>query len=60
MFRLLLGHGQEFGIMQIFTLIVFFGIFVGVIIWAIFASKRYVNHMSKLPLEDKNSIKGEY
>ena len=60
MFRLLLGQGQEFGIMQIFTLIVFFTIFVGVIIWAIFANKRYVNHMSKLPLEDQNLIKGEY
>ena len=59
MFRLLLGHGQEFGIMQILTLIVFFGIFVGVITWAIFAKKRYINHMSKLPLEDENSIKGE-
>ena len=59
MFRLLLGHGQEFGIMQILTLIVFFGIFVGIITWAIFASKRYINHMSKLPLEDQNSNKGE-
>ena len=60
MFRLLLGHGQEFGIMQIFTLIVFFGIFVGVIIWALFAKKRYLDYMSELPLEDQNSIKGEY
>ena len=60
MFRLLLGSGQEFGIMQIFTLIVFFAIFIGIIIWAIFASKQYINHMSKLPLEDESSIKGEY
>ena len=46
--------------MQILTLVGFFGIVVGVIIWAIFASKRYVNHMSELTLEDENSIKGEY
>ncbi|NHZ84883.1 MAG: CcoQ/FixQ family Cbb3-type cytochrome c oxidase assembly chaperone [Planctomycetia bacterium] len=59
MFRFLLDPGQEFGIMQIVTLITFFSIFVGVIIWALFAKKQYVNHMSKLPLEDQNSIKGE-
>lgn len=60
MFRLLLSSGQEFGIMQIITLIVFFAIFIGVLICAIFADKRYINHMSKLPFEDQNSIKGEY
>lgn len=59
MFRFILGSGQEFEIMQIITLLVFFVIFVGVIIWAIFAKKRYINHMSELPLEDQNSIKGE-
>lgn len=59
MFRFILGSGQEFEIMQIITLFVFFVIFVGVIIWAIFAKKRYINHMSELPLEDQNSIKGE-
>lgn len=59
MFRFILGSGQEFGIMQIITLLAFFAIFVGVIIWAIFAKKRYINHMSELPLEDQNSIKGE-
>ena len=57
MFRLLLGSGQEFGTMQVFTLIVFFAIFIGIIIWAIFASKRYVNYMGKLPFEDENSIR---
>lgn len=59
MFRFLLDPGQGFGIMQIVTLVTFFAIFVGVIIWAIFAKKQYINHMSKLPLEDQNSIKGE-
>ncbi len=60
MFRLLLGSGQEFGIMQVFTLIAFFVIFIGVLIWAIFANKRYINYMSKLPFEDQNSIEGKY
>ena len=59
MFRFVLDSGNEFGIMQILTLIVFFGIFVGVITWSIFANKRYINHMSNLPLEDDNSVKGE-
>ncbi|MEE9574328.1 MAG: hypothetical protein V3W20_14830 [Candidatus Neomarinimicrobiota bacterium] len=60
MFKLLLVSGQEFGTMQVFIFIVFITIFIGIIIWAIFANKRYINYMSKLPLEDENSIKGEY
>ncbi len=59
MLKLLLVSGQEFGTMQVFILIVFIAIFIGIIIWTIFANKRYVNHMSKLPFEDQNSIKGE-
>ncbi len=51
MFRLLLGSGQEFGIMQSFILIAFFTFFVGIVIWALFANKRYINHMRDLPLE---------
>ena len=59
MFRFVLDPAQEFGILQALTLIVFFGIFIGAIIWAIFAKKRYVNHMSNLPLEDQISKEGE-
>ena len=43
MFRFLLGPGQEFGMMQGLILIGFFVIFVGVIIWAIFAKKIILN-----------------
>ena len=59
MFRFVLDPAQEFGIMQALTLIVFFGIFVGAIIWAIFAKKRYVNYMGNLPIEDQISKEGE-
>jgi len=60
MFRLLLGSGQDFGLLQVFTLIGFFAFFIGVTIWAVLANKRYINHMRGLPLEDQNSIKGEH
>ena len=55
MFKFLIGSGQEFGIMQGLILVIFFGFFVGVIVWAIFAKKNYIKHMSELPLKDKNS-----
>jgi len=53
MFRLLLDSGQEFGILQSTVIIVFFLIFVGVILWAVFAKKKYVKYMSKLPLDEQ-------
>lgn len=59
MFRFLLDPAQNFRILQGLTLVAFFGIFIGAIIWAIFAKKRYVNHMSNLPLEDQISNEGE-
>ncbi len=59
MFRFVLDPAQEFGILQGLVLVAFFGIFVGATIWAIFARKRYINHMSNLPLEDQISKKGE-
>ena len=58
MFRFVLDPGNEFGIIQGIILVGFFAFFIGVIMWAIFAKKRYLNHMSKLPLEDQNSFKG--
>ena len=54
MFKFILGPGQEFGILQGITLVVFFAIFVGAIVWALFAKKQYIKHMSELPLKDKN------
>ncbi len=55
MFRLLLGSGQEFGLVQGITLVAFFALFVGILIWAIFAKKHYIKHMSQLPLNERNS-----
>ena len=59
MFKLLLGSGQEFGIPQSLTLLTFFAIFVGVIIWALLAKKDYIKHMSELPIKDQNSLERE-
>ena len=57
MFRFVLDPNNGFGIIQGIILVGFFVFFVGVIVWAIFAKKRYMDHMSKLPLQDQNSIK---
>ena len=35
----------------LFSLIVFFAFFVGVLIWAFQLKKNYLNHMSDLPLD---------
>jgi len=59
MFKLILGIGSQFGFLQGFMLIAFFVFFVGIIIWAIFANKQYINHMRDLPFESQNSTKGE-
>ncbi len=59
MFRFVLDPNNGFGIIQGIILIGFFAFFVGVIVWAIFAKKWYMDHMSKLPLQDQNSIKEE-
>ena len=57
MFRFVLDPSNEFGIIQGIILVGFFAFFVGVLVWAIFAKKRYMDHMSKLPLQDQKSIK---
>ena len=60
MFRLILGTEPEFGFLQGITLVTFFALFIGVLIWALFANKQYINHMRDLPIEDQNSAKGDY
>ena len=57
MFRFVLDLNNGFGIVQGIILVGFFVFFIGVIVWAIFAKKRYMDHMSKLPLQENNSIK---
>ncbi len=60
MFKLILGNGPEFGLLQGITLVTFFVFFIGVIIWTLVANKPYIKHMRDLPLEDQNSIEGEH
>ena len=38
----------------VISLIIFCAFFVGVIIWAVTADKKFINKMSNLPLEDNN------
>ena len=41
----------------LFSFLLFFGFFLGVLIWAFALKKNYLNHMGELPLEggEKNS-----
>jgi len=56
-FRFVLDPDNGFGIMQGIILVGFFVFFIGIIVWATFAKKRYLEHMSELPLEGQNSTK---
>ena len=57
MFRFVLDPDNGFGIMQGIILVGFFAFFIGIIVWAMFAKKRYLEHMSELPLDYQNSTK---
>ena len=59
MFKFILDPNKDYGVLPIIPLVGFLLLFIGIIIWAIFAKKRYVQHMSNLPLEDQTSNKGE-
>jgi len=41
----------------LFSFILFFGFFIGVLVWAFLLKKNYLKHMSDLPLDggEKNS-----
>ena len=41
----------------LFSFILFFGFFIGVLVWAFLLKKNYLNHMGDLPLDggEKNS-----
>ena len=41
----------------LFSFLLFFGFFIGVLVWAFCLKKKYLNHMSDLPLDggEKNS-----
>ncbi|WP_317045441.1 cbb3-type cytochrome c oxidase subunit 3 [Algoriphagus ratkowskyi] len=43
-------------IFPIISLIIFILFFIGITIWAMRASKEYVDHMSALPMDDDNEL----
>jgi len=59
MFKFILDPNADYGILPIIPMVGFFLIFVGIIVWAIFAKKGYMKYMSNLPLDDQISNKGE-
>lgn len=58
MFSELIKQIPGIAIYPIVVTIVFFLLFIGIIIWAIRADKKYVKHMSELPL-DAQHYEGE-
>lgn len=59
MFKFLVDPNKDYGMLPIIPLVGFFLIFFGIIVWAVIAKKKYVEHMSNLPFEDQISKKGE-
>ncbi len=57
MFRNIFSHIENISFFPIVTMLLFMGIFVGVIIYAFKLKKEKVNYYSSLPLEDKENNK---
>lgn len=51
-----IAYSDLFGII---STMIFFAVFAGILYWAIRLDKRYVKHMSELPLEQPNESAGE-
>jgi hypothetical protein len=51
-----IAYSDLFGII---STMIFFAVFAGVLYWVIKLDKRYVKHMSELPLEQSNKSAGE-
>ena len=53
----LLREGENVNTYGLFSFLLFFGFFTGVLIWAFSLKKNYLNHMGDLPLDggEKNS-----
>ena len=47
----LLREGENVNGYGLFSFILFFGFFIGVLVWAFALKKNYLNHMSDLPLD---------
>lgn len=46
---------EDVGIYPIITLILFFTVFVGVVIWIFTRDKEYITELENIPLDKKNS-----
>ena len=40
------------GVYGVISIVLFFAVFVGVLVWAMGLRRPYIEHMSQLPLED--------
>jgi cbb3-type cytochrome oxidase subunit 3 len=50
--RQFLDQLQDLSIYPVLAFLIFFGFFLGVVAWSIWAPKRYINEMKHLPLQD--------
>lgn len=55
MFKNILRDVDGISIYGIFSVCLFFAFFSGVLFWAFFLKKKYINTMSRLPLADEKS-----
>ena len=55
MFQYLFDSIAGVEIFPIISLILFFGLFIGIVIWAIRADKAYLKKMEELPLDVSNN-----
>ncbi len=53
----ILREAQNVNAYGLFSFILFFGFFLGVLVWALALKKNHLNHMAELPLDgsEKNS-----
>jgi cytochrome c oxidase cbb3-type subunit IV len=53
----ILREGENINAYGVFSFVLFFAFFIGVLVWAFRLKKNYLNHMGGLPLDggEKNS-----
>ncbi len=59
MFSNYLSSIKDIEIFPIISLIIFFAIFIGLIVWIFKMDKGFIKKMSNLPLEENDNIKQE-
>ncbi len=57
MFKYYFEQVQGIEIWPIISLAIFFSFFIGLLLWAIKADKKYIAEMEKMPFEDKEITK---